>query len=277
MAGLASRYLASVNAAPSGPDDDRLIRPLEPAFDGLDEPFDRAAGKYIEFDFDSRPSQSSRVLARMKMDLIQQISQEQRQIVRSIITDSVLNGQGPDVTARRVREAVGLTPTQAQHVANFRRELENLNARALGRALRDRRFDPTVKRAIREGTPLSAEQVDSMVAAYKRRYIAYRAVTISRTESLRAANLGQMEAVRDGIRDGSIDPATVVKRWIATKDGKTRDTHRDLDGKEVRGVNSHFVTSTGALIRHPHDPDAPASETINCRCTLAIDIVPPRF
>jgi hypothetical protein len=254
-----------------------MIRPLEPAFEGLDEQYDDGARKLVEFDFDSRPSQSSRVLDRMKMDLIQSITDEQRNIVQGIVRESFLAGEPPATTARRIKEAVGLTPAQVQHVANFRRELEEGSSKALGRALRDKRYDASIRKAIESGEPLPEAKISDMVAAYKRRYVAFRAMNIARTESLRAASLGHMEAVRDGIKDGTIDPQTVVKRWIATKDGKTRDTHRELDGKEVRGIDSPFVTRSGAILRHPHDPDAPASETINCRCTLAIDIKSPRF
>lgn len=53
------------------------------------------------------------------------------------------------------------------------------------------------------------------------------------------------------------------QEWVATIDGRTRHSHRMLDGEriEVGGVFSNGC-------RYPGDPSAPYVETANCRCTM---------
>ena len=53
------------------------------------------------------------------------------------------------------------------------------------------------------------------------------------------------------------------KQWMAALDGRTRDSHRALDGEHVKPDE---VFDNGC--RFPGDPQAPASEVYNCRCTL---------
>lgn len=53
------------------------------------------------------------------------------------------------------------------------------------------------------------------------------------------------------------------KQWMASLDGRTRDSHRALDGHHVK---PDAVFDNGC--RFPGDPQAPAGEAYNCRCTL---------
>ena len=53
------------------------------------------------------------------------------------------------------------------------------------------------------------------------------------------------------------------QEWLATLDGRTRHSHRQLDG-ERREVGKRF--SSGC--RYPGDPQAAYAEICNCRCTL---------
>ena len=59
--------------------------------------------------------------------------------------------------------------------------------------------------------------------------------------------------------------ADVVKQWSAVLDGKTRDTHRELD-HQIREMDKPFETH-GKKAMYPHDFGDPA-EDCNCRCTL---------
>ena len=58
----------------------------------------------------------------------------------------------------------------------------------------------------------------------------------------------------------------VRKRWVATKDGRTRHAHQKLDGQTVDWDES--FTSDLGKIRFPGDPRAKPALTYNCRCTL---------
>ena len=57
------------------------------------------------------------------------------------------------------------------------------------------------------------------------------------------------------------------KQWIATLDGRTRHSHRELDGETV-GANDVF--SNGC--EYPGDPHGDPAEIYNCRCSLIASI-----
>lgn len=84
----------------------------------------------------------------------------------------------------------------------------------------------------------------------------------ARTAYTGAQNAGRVEAMRQSKSLG-ID---VKKRWSATLDFKTRDTHRELDGQTV-DVDADFHTSEGR-IAYPGDPTAEPALVYNCRCSL---------
>lgn len=86
--------------------------------------------------------------------------------------------------------------------------------------------------------------------------------------SLHAA---QIEAFEQAIESGGVARQNVRKVWVATRDARTRDTHRALGGESV-GIDDAFVSPSGARLRFPGDPEAPAAEVANCRCTMAIRI-----
>ena len=129
-----------------------------------------------------------------------------------------------------------------------------------------------MQRAIDDDEPLSDDQVTKMTDAYQRRYLAYRAMVIARTEGLRAANNGHVAAVKDFLDANS--GFTVVKTWMATDDEKTRPDHVGLDGQQVIGLYTPFIAPSGDRILWPHDPNAPARQTCQCRCTFSTNLVP---
>ena len=88
-----------------------------------------------------------------------------------------------------------------------------------------------------------------------------RAKTIVRTESHRIAQASAMDAQKVAVSKG----AKVVKQWMSTLDGKTRHSHRRLDG-QIREVDEPFEMD-GKKAMYPGDFGDPA-EDCNCRCQL---------
>lgn len=88
-----------------------------------------------------------------------------------------------------------------------------------------------------------------------------RAKTIVRTEAGRV----QEQATFDEANKAKKAGADVVKQWSAIRDGKTRDSHRKLDG-QIRELDEPFEVN-GHKAMHPHDFGI-AAEDINCRCTM---------
>ena len=85
------------------------------------------------------------------------------------------------------------------------------------------------------------------------------AMKAARTAMTSAHSLGKLKGYERAAGMG-ID---VEKQWLAALDSRTRGSHRHLDG-EVVGLDAEF--SNG--LKYPGDPDGPASEVYNCRCTL---------
>jgi uncharacterized protein with gpF-like domain len=81
---------------------------------------------------------------------------------------------------------------------------------------------------------------------------------IARTETLAATNFAAY-AVYSHF-------AVPSKRWVGTLDERIRDTHAAAHDQVVP-LDEPFKVG-GARMMFPGDPDGPASEVINCRCTL---------
>lgn len=86
--------------------------------------------------------------------------------------------------------------------------------------------------------------------------------TFARTAVTGAQNAGRQKQMEDA-QDLGIK---VKKRWVATLDNRTRDTHQELDGQEV-DVGKPFEVD-GMKIDYPGDPTAEPCLVYNCRCTM---------
>lgn len=88
------------------------------------------------------------------------------------------------------------------------------------------------------------------------------AVRAARTAVTGAQNAGRMDSYKTASDMG----IKVRKRWVATKDGRTRHSHQKLDGQTVEW-DEPFTSELGK-IRYPGDPRAKPANVYNCRCTL---------
>lgn len=222
-------------------------------------------------DFDAVNQRAVDIMRNNQFRLVSEFTRTQRDATQEALVEGILKGAGPREQARAFRDSIGLTSRQEQAVANYRRLLENLDAEALRRELRDRRFDGTVRRAITNDSPLTAAQIDRMVERYRERYLKYRAEVIARTEALRAVHEGIEEMYRQAIDDGTLDPDGLTRMWNTAKDPRVRDTHGPMQGQK-RPFGVPFVSGGGALLRYPGDPAASAAETIQCRCAISTRI-----
>lgn len=93
---------------------------------------------------------------------------------------------------------------------------------------------------------------------------------INRASSVRAARTAITSAENGGRMDSYKAAADmgirVRKRWVATKDSRTRHAHQKLDGQTV-DWNEAFSSELGK-IRFPGDPRAKPANVYNCRCSL---------
>lgn len=210
-------------------------------------------------------------LRNYEFDLIRGLTADSRASVAAAIRDGVENGSNPADIARGLRDYIGLTPRQTQAVLNYEDALRSGSSSALDRALRDRRFDPTVQRAVNGEKDLSDEQISNMVDRYRSRYLNYRANTIARTESMRAQSTGNQEAWKQAVDGGTVPADQVVRYWWHSHDDKVRDAHLAIPEMNPDGVglDEPFDSPLGPIM-FPGDPEADPANTINCRCVVII-------
>ena len=112
-----------------------------------------------------------------------------------------------------------------------------------------------LNRAIAEG--LSLDDIVDELTRYD--FTRNRARLIARTETVGAANAAAViNAEQSGI--------TLNKIWIAAKDHRTRDHHREVN-QTVLPLEAAFNVG-GYLMKYPGDKAGGASEVCNCRCVL---------
>ena len=237
-----------------------------------------AAALTIPIRFDVSNPRVVTLIRQNRFRLSSGFTNDTQRAVREALALEAARGSGVAQQARVLRETVGLAPSQVRQVENFRRLLAQGRAgglpsrTVLDRALRDRRFDPTILRSIRDNQPLTNEQVERMVSRYRERLVASRARTIAQSEALRVVNEANDEMYRQAIDGGQIAAENLLRRWQTAEDERVRASHVSLNGV-VRGINDVFPGFDGPL-RFPGDPLAPAIETVNCRCSLSTRLDP---
>jgi len=90
-----------------------------------------------------------------------------------------------------------------------------------------------------------------------------RAMRIARTEVTSASNFGIMESYR---QVGTVQ----TRAWITARDEDVRVAHLDVEQESIANpvpVGDPFIVN-GVAMMYPGDSAGPASEVINCRCTV---------
>lgn len=228
--------------------------------------------------FDVRAPRAEQWIRQRSSTLIQEITADQRTTIRNHLEAGIRAGENPRTTAldlvgridprtkQRVGGVIGLHSTQEEWLRTYSADLassEPARLKALlQRGLRDKRFDATVLKAIRDGTPIPAETQAKMRAAYANRALKYRADNIARTETIRSLGQAQTEMWQQNIDRGKVDVALLTRFWVTAGDARVRPTHRLIPGmnKEGRKWNEPFDTPDGPSMHAPHDVDP------QCRC-----------
>jgi hypothetical protein len=120
---------------------------------------------------------------------------------------------------------------------------------------------------------LSITQVAENIT--KDSFPANRAIIIARTETVKAANFGAMQAAKkSGFR--------LEKEWIAAKDIRTRRIPRDefshtaMNGKTAQMEEAFQVPNRNGShdsLMQPCDPSGNPADVIQCRCTVGFNVL----
>lgn len=259
--------------------------------------------KGVTFAFNSLNPRLITWLQTYSLRLIRQVTDGTREGIRQYLIKGMQDGKNPKAVARQIKGIIGLTDKQAQAVYNYRKQLETFHQKrsaaswGLGnkidqvngtqvfrpgddggpmdgigqRRLRDFRYDGQLKRALETGKPLKPEQIDKMVAAYQRKYLAYRSRTIARTEAIRATNMGIQDAWQQALDKGSVKEDLTRKKWIVATDERTCEVCGPIPGlNPPKGIKHQqsFITPEGPQMLPPMHP--------NCRCTIFYRVYEPK-
>lgn len=220
---------------------------------------------------------------------VAQVTEDTRLAARSVILKGYEQGQGPisigldlagrvGSSGRREGGVIGMSPPQAAAASALRERMLSGNpaemAKVLDMKLRDKRFDPAIRRHIEAGTKPTKADVDRMYVRYVDNAIKLRGETIARTETGRAVHAAAHEAFRQGLEKAGYTSANVVRVWRSAGDSRVRDSHAEMNGQKVIGLNTPFIAPSGAQLLHPLDPTLGAGpeEIINCRCDEELNI-----
>lgn len=193
--------------------------------------------------FDLMNPHAATYAKRATASLITEIGNQAREAVREKVRGAVEEGLTPAEIARQIRDEgiIGLHSRQVEALNRFREKLAD------------------------EG--VKPEKLNSRAERYGRALLRQRTLTIARTETMRAANGGQMAAWQDAKRQGLID-SDATRRWTATADDRIDlEICEPLDGEET-GLNEDFIVPTGSAKGEAfHSPPAHP----NCRCSLVLN------
>jgi len=249
-------------------------------------------GRFV-IGFDGRHPRAELWARQMSSRLITDIVDDQRNMAREQIQAGVTAGRSPITTALdivgRINKAtgqregglIGLTTRQARWVnppppgdindyspPSAREQLEAGDFAAYKRRkLRNKSFDRVLAKAEKEGRKLTKREIDQILRGYTNNILRYRGENIARTESITALRAGAMEGYQQLVESGAVSDSQIVRRWRATGDVLTRDSHNHMNDVTLRGLSAPWVVGS-SLMMYPGDTSlgAAAEETINCRC-----------
>lgn len=196
-------------------------------------------GVAIGIRFDATNPFATEAARQHAADFVKQVDATTRQAIRTVVTRSFAEQITPRDTARLIKPTIGLTDAQATAVLNRRAALLKRGA--------------------------SAERVERAVERYVDQLLNRRALTIARTEIIRASAAGQVESWQQVIAAGRLG-VRALKVWVTTPDDRRCRVCRRLNNQRVPVAGGTFMTRTGPVSGPPAHP--------NCRCAIAV--VPDR-
>lgn len=241
-----------------------------------------ATGMKRRLRFNVRDPRAETWIANQSGSLITSIEADMRSTVQTTLQSGLAAGRNPrgvalDVvgrinqqTGKREGGVLGLSEQGETWSRNTRQKLETLDEGYFKLKLRDKRFDPIVRRAIDTGKPLSPDDVTRLVDRYRANSLRHRGEQIARAEMHEAMMRSEWLANMQAIETGNLSYSAVTKVWDAITDGHERHSHHEMDGQEV-GIDEPFVSPvTGDRMMHPGDTSlgASARETVGCRCRV---------
>ena len=204
-----------------------------------------------------------KALEKQVSDIIDNMQKGQYQTISDYLTGSYENGYVGAMYDIAQQGVPVVAPIQQPNVAKAVQTDSKLSKtlyQAMGMYLKP--LKKKVTQELTRGFAAAMHVNDIARNIAQRTRIGYsNAIRIARTEGHRINCAAAMDAQRAAKERG----ADVVKQWDATLDGRTRKSHRKLDG-QIRELDEPFEANG-------HKADAPGhfgrpEEDINCRCVV---------
>lgn len=239
----------------------------------------------LRFRWDARNHLAASAAERLSSNMITREVETSKQAVRQLLGRSFEEGRGPrdialDIVGRKVAGkrkggVVGLNAPQEEWRDSYRRKLNELSADYKSNSLRNRRYDKTIDKAIREGNPLSKDFIERATSDYSDRLLKYRGDTIARTEMSFAVESANAASFGQAAEQSGVPSQFQRRRWRHGGGGlNPRHGHEALND-QVRYGNEPFesvVNGSTAYMMHAHDPDAGAAHNVSCTCTTLYEV-----
>jgi hypothetical protein len=218
----------------------------------------RVGGHVLRVQFDVLAPDTVKAVRTYEAVVLRESGNTIKEAIVQAVEAGLEQGINPRTIARGIRDIVGLSPSQEMWVRNFRDELVRGDIKALERQLLDKRFISTIRKAF-AGDGLTAEQIDTMVANYRRRVISYHAETTAHQIALNSLKIGKLEIWQQSVDQGVVTAEELEQTWRTRIDGKERDTHHDMNGITIPWGQRWHVPGVG-FVRYPGEKE------FNCRC-----------
>jgi hypothetical protein len=164
-------------------------------------------------------------------DLITEIGEDQKLLIRGLIKKSFEDGITTKDTAKIIQQSIGLHSRQAAALYNYSQKVGKL-------------YD--------------ASKADTLTEKYSQRLLKNRAETIAKNETMTASNKGQHSLWSQAINEGYLSDDEFERRWILTPDDRLCEICKPLGGKRA-AFNGTFEGGIAMPPRH-----------IQCRCVCGV-------
>lgn len=244
------------------------------------------SGVKVRAFFDATNPRAVEWLRNRSSELIVEIAEEQRQVVRQVLARGVEAAKGPRSTALdivgRVNRATGARQggviglhSQMEGWSNAAyQELIQGDPAYFRRKRRPKQFDAFIAKQMREKGSVNVSDAQRVITGYRSKLLDLRGTTVARTELLGSVHEATNEGLRQMVAKGNIRDEDIKRTWDASNDSDTRESHAAMDGNSTQGSEGVFTTGDGYLMRYPGDRSlgAPGKEIINCRCVIRTEV-----
>lgn len=163
--------------------------------------------------------------------LIKDIDEGTRSAVRQSVMAAYRDGLPPSAAAKQIKGVIGLTQSQEQAVRSFEAGLRQAIDEGLPASAVRSRWNLS-RGIVRSDKALTGKNVPGMVAKYRDRMKAHRAMMIARTETAGAVTDGKFALWQQAQTEGLLPPTARVE-WIVTPDERTCDICLPNHGEQV--------------------------------------------